>query len=76
MSVPRVCVMDNMSVYMCVVYRSQQNTAGERARKQQMVQEAEQELKDLQSELTDLTTLKSDMENVIRGNADRKRQVE
>ena len=41
-----------------------------------MVQEAEQELKDLQSELTDLTTLKSDMGNVLRGNADRKKQVE
>ena len=58
------------------MYRSQQNTAGERARRQQMVQEAEQERCELRGELTDLSRLKSDLEKTVRDTEDRKRHVE
>ena len=64
-----------MSESVCVC-RSQQDTAGERARRQQMVQEAEEKLGELQRQLSDLSDLKSDLQKVTRDNGERRRQLE
>ena len=56
--------------------RSQQDMAGERARRQRMIEEAEGELGDLRSELSELTSLRTDLERVARDNMEQKRRLE
>ena len=56
--------------------RSQQDMAGERARRQRMIEEAEGELGDLRSELSELTSLRTDLERVARDNMEQKRHLE
>lgn len=56
--------------------RSQQDVAGERARRQRMIEEAEGELGDLRSELSELTSLRTDLERVARDNMEQKRRLE
>ena len=62
---------------MCVcVCRSQQDVAGERARRQREVEEMERELKQLKDELEAILTKKHAVEETMKHVDDRKRQLE
>lgn len=62
-------------VFLCLC-RSQQDTAGERARRQREVQEAEEELRQLQGELGDILTRKHNIEEAVKHIDSRMRQLE
>ena len=71
----RVCVCMCVCVRACVC-RSQQDVAGERARRQREVEEMEKELKQLKDELEAILTKKHAVEETMKHVDDRKRQLE